>query len=173
MFPASFNSFLIAGVGASASIIGLLFVALSLVLSRGNGEIELEFSDRRLAESAFTALANVFFISLWALIPEANEIGYVTVIVAFAGLRSSFYLFKRLREIRAKHEVEEKQGIEITWLIFSLIGYGIEAAYGIRIIMMPTDIGNYYALATILAVLFGAGLIRSWELTGIRRAKHK
>src|SRR5271155_300351 len=113
---APFNDFLIACVGASASFIGLLFVALSLVLARDDdaGVGSLEFTDRRLAESAFTALANIFFVSLVALMPNTN-IGDAAIVMALIGLRNSWGLFTRAKQIH-KEQGGSYLGWDILWI---------------------------------------------------------
>ncbi len=164
----SYHDFLLAAVGASASFIGLLFVALSLVLTRKENDVDLEFTDRRLAESAFTALAIVFFIALAGLIPGTN-IGYVTFITAFVGLRNSWLLFGHLKDIQTKEGVSSARKIESFWIAGSFVTYVIQAVYGLLIILHPTDMTNVDVLVGLLLALFGGGLVRSWELTGVRR----
>ncbi len=160
-----FKDFLIACVGASASFIGLLFVALSVVLARGDAG-GLKFSDERLAETSFTALSNVFFISLVALIPGTN-IGYVALIAALFGFRNVWRLFSRLRETRKKEGTAGRTE-DIIWIVASVIVYAVEAVYAVRIILNPADIANLYIMMSILATLFGTALVRTWELTGVR-----
>jgi hypothetical protein len=161
-----YHDFLIACVGASASFIGLLFVALSLVITRKGESVDLEFSDRRLAESAFTALANVFFVCLVALMPNTN-IGYGALVMALIGMRSSWLLFKRAKDIRGSEGgVYPKR--EVFWIIASLLIYLAQAIYAWRLLLHPTSAADLNMMTTVIIILFGAGLVRSWELTGIR-----
>src|SRR5579884_4402005 len=95
----SLKDFLIACVGASASFIGLLFVALSVVLTRIEENSELRFRDRRLAETSFIALADIFFVSISALISISN-IGVVSLIAAFFGILNVYRLFSRLEKVK-------------------------------------------------------------------------
>ena len=157
---APFRDFLIACVGASASFIGLLFVALSVVMGRQGNNTELAFNDRRLAESAFTALANVFFVSLVALIPSTN-IGWPALVMAILGLRTSYRLIVHARKIKT----------EIFWISTSVLVYSLEAIYAIILIFNPMSNAGLSFIIFILIALFGGGLIRSWELTGIRGEK--
>jgi hypothetical protein len=165
---AYFNNFLIACVGASSAFIGFLLVALSLVLARTNGGAELKFTDRRLAESSFTALANIFFVSFIALLPNTN-MGYAALILAVFGLRSVWQLVRRFQEIRKKEDVSEYT-IDVSWIIAQFLIYAAEGIYGIRIIIDPTNATNLYVMMGILMGLFGSSLVRIWELTGIRKA---
>ncbi len=170
---APFNDFLIACVGASASFIGLLFVALSLVLARDDdaGVGSLEFTDRRLAESAFTALANIFFVSLVALMPNTN-IGDAAVVMALIGLRNSWGLFSRAREI---HKTQGASYLkwDMLWIIVSAFVYVFEGVYAILLIIHPNSMTDLDVMTSIIITLFAAALVRSWQLTGIRSSTPK
>jgi hypothetical protein len=76
---AELHDFFVASVGAAAALIGLLFVAISIAPERIFGEAA-ESARRANAERAFTALGNVFFVSLGALLPHVG----ITVVTAFA-----------------------------------------------------------------------------------------
>jgi hypothetical protein len=67
---AELHEFFAASVGAAAALIGLLFVAISVAPERTFGPAA-EIERRLNAERAFTALGNVFFVSLGALLPNA------------------------------------------------------------------------------------------------------
>lgn len=165
-----YHDFLIACVGASASFIGLLFVALSLVITRKGESVELEFSDRRLAESAFTALANVFFVCLVALMPDTN-IGIGAIVMALIGVRSSWLLFKRAKDIQKEGGGYPKR--EVFWIIASLVIYLVQGIYAVRLLMHPLNAADLNMMTTIIITLFAAGLARSWELTGIKAGQKK
>src|SRR5437762_10203432 len=80
MVPAAFETFFLASSGASAALIGLLFVAVSIAPERVFGS-DAEAVRQAQALSAFTALANAFFISMSSLIPHI-QIWLVVTIVA-------------------------------------------------------------------------------------------
>src|SRR5215813_6812219 len=71
MGTSDFTNFFLAGTGAGAALIGLLFVAISvrpgLLVSR-NTHPAVEVA----VAMAFTALVNGFFISFAALLPHAS-----------------------------------------------------------------------------------------------------
>jgi hypothetical protein len=167
---ALYNDFLLTCAGVSASFIGLLFVALSVVLAGKDDSIEMEFTDRRLAESAFTALAVVFFISLCALIPGAN-IGYVALIAAFFGMRSSWLLYVHFRRNRKQHENRPHSRSDRFWIYVSLAIYLVLGIGALYIIIIPTNAIGLDVMMAILIWLFGIGLSRAWALTGIRSVK--
>jgi len=67
--PTEFQPFFTASVAASAGLIGLLFVSVSIAPERVFGPAS-EAVRQAQALSAFTALANIFFISMTSLIPR-------------------------------------------------------------------------------------------------------
>lgn len=166
-----FHDFLIACIGASASFIGLLFVALSLVLARDDdaGVGSLEFTDRRLAESAFTALANVFFVCLVALMPGTN-IGWVALVMALVGLRTAWRLYVQARTLKKSAQGRYHRR-DIFWIGASTIVYLLEGIYAILLILHPSSVSDLNAIASIIIALFATALLRSWQLTGIRTEK--
>jgi hypothetical protein len=79
----AFHDFFAASVGAAAALIGLLFVAISLDPEHTLGpNADRERSARSIG--AFSALANVFFVSLGGLIPKSGP--YVIAVVAVVSL---------------------------------------------------------------------------------------
>jgi hypothetical protein len=164
-----YKDFLITCAGASASFIGLLFVALSVVLANKDRAVELEFTDRRLAESAFTSLAIIFFIALCALIPSAN-LGYIALAAACFGLRSSWLLLVHFKTNRIQHDHRANSAADRFWIGVSLAVYFLLALDAAGFIVVPSNTFVIDAMMAILLWLFGMGLTRSWALTGIRGA---
>ena len=165
-----YTDFLITCAGASASFIGLLFVALSVVLANKEDTFEMEFTDRRLAESAFTSLAVIFFISLCALIPQTN-IGYIAIIAAFFGMRSTWLLYLHFRTNRKLHENRPQSARDRFWINVSLAIYLILGIDGLLMLVEPMNALSIDVIMLILIWLFGIGLLRAWTLTGIRSSK--
>jgi hypothetical protein len=159
MVPAELKDFIVASTGASASFIGLLFVAMSFITDNGDKDKKRVATERILAESSYIALLNVFFVSLVALIPDTT-IGYVTVIMAVLGLSNS---------IRLTHS-GIKDGVNWGILSISTLLYTFEAIYGVYILFHHNQVIGKYTIMTIILFLFGAALGRAWELTGIRKS---
>ena len=157
MPPESFRDFFLTTVGASASFIGLLFVALSIIMSRSDSRIEAR--ERRLAESSFIALVNIFFISLEALLPNQN-IGFIAIILGFAGI---------YRSVRMLVDREDSAWLTILWILSSFIIFAFQIYYSARLLANPTDIHSFNALAAIIIVLFALALLRAWDITGMRQ----
>jgi hypothetical protein len=148
MIPSSLNDFTIAILGASASFIGLLFVAISFTPATDKiGEEYIE-KKRTLAEGSYAALINIFFIGLVGLTPEAN-VGY-------------FYRFWRSNKSIKSH---------LYTLTISLIIYILEIIYGIYIVKNDNAFLDVNLFMTLIIVLFATALGRAWELTGIRKKR--
>src|SRR5207249_1976539 len=100
MVPAEFQTFFLASSGASAALIGLLFVAVSIAPERVFGT-QAEAVHQAQALSAFTALANVFFISMASLVPGI-AIGIVVTIVAIPASLQTLALLALFNHWRAE-----------------------------------------------------------------------
>jgi hypothetical protein len=163
MIPAAFDNFIVASTQASAALIGLLFVAITLAPERIFGE-QAEAGRQARALSAFTALANIFFISFSMLIPDVQVGPVVTVVAGVSTLQTLGLLFL-LRHWSL-------QGVlwrSLVLFLGSLAIYGGELAVGIQLWIKPDSQG---ALTGVLELLLGAyaiGLGRAWELLGAPR----
>src|SRR5256886_6406189 len=90
MTPAAYQPFFTASVAASAALTGLLFVSVSIAPERVFGK-EAESGRQAQALSAFTALANVFFISFGGLMPDV-PLGVIVTIVAIPAVLQNLAL---------------------------------------------------------------------------------
>jgi hypothetical protein len=156
MVPADLKDFTIAALGASASFIGLLFVALSVVLDKASNQ-KLADHDRQLAESSYAGLINIFFVTLSASIPN-ESIGVVCLVMATIGLVSCW----RLRHIS-----------QLLPIAVSAAIYLVEIWFSVKIFHhhdRPFDISIFQF---IIIALFSISLFRAWSLTGIHAATKK
>ncbi len=163
MVPEAFNNFFLASAGIGATLVGLIFVAVSIApehIVQANAPIERQ----AMAASSFTALLNAFFISFGALIP--GFIGPMTLIMSTLGLiNSSLLAWKLLKERERWQNVVRR----LFLILVSVIIYGYEFYYAILIILNPDSFGNIYTLAGLLVGVYGIGLTRAWQLLGARR----
>lgn len=163
MVTSEYQPFFNASVAASAALIGLLFVSVSIAPERIFGA---EADPRRQAQaiSAFSALANVFFISMSSLIPGVL-IGLVVTAVAGASSLQLLGLLVRMRRYRADPITAVRGAI---LFVVSALVYGTELYLGLVLWMRPSTA----ALVGLLEVLLGAyaiGLGRAWQLLGAPR----
>lgn len=158
--PPDYSNFLVASTQASAALIGLLFVSVSIAPERVFGA-QAEARRQGLAVSAFVALANVFFISFSGLIPNL----YFGALVIIAGALSASQL---LALLVLWHDWRRERILIRSLSLFALSAgiYGYEIAMGVRLLSHTADTG---ALTTLFGLLLGAyaiGLSRAWELLG-------
>jgi carbon starvation protein CstA len=143
-------------VGAAAALIGLLFVAISLAPEKTFGE-NADPLRRAHAERAFTALGNVFFVSLAALLPH-TALGAVAVI-AFLAIVQIVGVGLRGRRSRAG---------SYNWREFGLLSlgiYGLELALAVRsLVSATTPDGVVY----VIFGLYGYALSTAWNLLGAK-----
>ncbi len=161
MIPDTYLTFMQGSTGASAALLGLLFVAIQLAPAHTVGPTA-PVGRRATAESTFTALVNVFFISLVGLIPGTN-IGLVAVIMALIGLLGTLRLGDDYRRTRLTHQ---GHGREVTLLLASLVVYVLELLYAVQLLRTPSAVGSLDNLVDVLIAIYGLGLGRAWSLVG-------
>ncbi len=143
-----------ASVGAAAALIGLLFVAISIAPGNvfGAGADSAKRAD---AVGAFTALANVFFVSLAGLIPNAT--GYAVLLTAVISI---------VRIVQADVAAARRWPGPRPWRergAISIVLYLLEGAIGLRMVLHATS-GE--TLTYIIFVLYSYALGVAWKLLG-------
>ncbi len=160
MIPAAYSNFLIASTSASAALIGLLFVSVSVAPERVFGS-RAEAGRQAMALSSFTALANVFFVSFSGLIPNL-PFGLVVVAAGALAASQTLALLPLLPSWR-----RERTFIRSLALFALSVGiYGYEIAIGVRLMFIATDNGTLTTLFEVLLGGYAIGLSRAWELLG-------
>jgi hypothetical protein len=152
--------FLTASTAASAALIGLLFVAVSIAPERIFGA-RSEGEHQARALSAFTALVNVFFISFAGLVPDLN-LGTIVLPAALLSLAQTAYLLYEFPKWRRERRLLRA----VALVLVSALIYVSELRAGQQLWTAPH---NTAALTGLLITLLGAyaiGLTRSWELLG-------
>ena len=163
MVTAEYQPFLTSSVAASAALIGLLFVSISIAPERVFGE-KAESGRMAQALSSFTALTNVFFISFASLIPKL-PIGPVVTVVAIPAILQTLGLLLLFPQWRTDHTL--RRGLVL--FAISLAIYGYEIAYGIQLWVGAAGPGALTGLLELLLGAYAIGLGRAWELLGARR----
>jgi hypothetical protein len=164
MVTPDFQPFFSASVAASAALIGLLFVSVSVAPERVFGQ-QSDAVRQAQALSAFSALANIFFISLMSLVPDVR-FGIVVTVVSIPAVLQTLALVGLARQWRSAGLVARGVFLFLT----SAAIYGYEFILGLQLWRVPT---NKEALINLLLVLMGAyaiGLGRAWELLGAPRS---
>ncbi len=137
---------------AAGTLIGLLFVAVSLrpesVLGAGAPP-----EGRAVAGSAFIALVNSFFVSLIAVIPHTS-LGYVAAIMALLSLLYTLRLHRALA------------GSRPAWrqLLLAAATYCGQLGVGVALAIRPHTQELVSVVAYVLIASFSVGLGRAWSL---------
>ena len=150
------HEFFSASVGASAAFIGLLFVAVALAPERVFG---LEAHPKRRADAAraFVALANIFFVSLAALIPQDGlSIMLVISILSIAQI---------IREARSAARIHPMRDVVLSYGTASL---GIYIAQFVLILRLNLGYASLDGLLYVIIGLYMFALITSWQLLSLR-----
>lgn len=164
--PADFTSFFVAGAGAAAALVGLLFVAVSISPERNVGP-GAPAERQAVAEGAFTALTNAFFIALGALIPSPG-IGWIALVVGAVSLWQSITTGARMLAggggvlMFARRLFYVGSGVAV---------YTLECVYALQVIGAfghPNPAAAYGIVYLVMAVL-AIGLARAWQLLGAPR----
>jgi hypothetical protein len=164
MVPQAFASFFVGSMSASAALVGLLFVAVSIrperITARGAPP-----EPQAVASSAFTALANAFFISLGGSVPGLN-VGSVALIASLISLVETLNLGRKLWRGRLGPLRTMRR---LALVVLSVVIYGLQLRYALQLMGAPRQVGALYGLVLLLFPVYSIGLGRSWELLGARR----
>lgn len=163
MIEPDFQNFFLAIAGASAALIGLLFVAVSVAPEQIVGPKARALHQVR-ATMALSAFASTLVLSLIALMPHAH-IGWPATIIGGAGAAS---FITSLRRLRSAGSVAQRHAL-VLLLIFLVVMIFLMSS-GIQLLVDPrlTDAVPEAGIAAI--ALIALGIDRSWELVGGRTA---
>lgn len=167
MIPNAMDNYFLASTGASAALVGLIFVAISLWPTEKMREAPPAW--RAVAGGSFFAFINAFFISLSALNTSVN-LGWPVLAMCLLGLVNS--LFLGLPLLRPNPHWKEQIRIILAnrLMVFaSLVVYAAEGYFGVRLLLLPDDALAVEGIAMVLMFLYALGLIRAWELLGIEQ----
>ena len=157
----SYTNFFLGSVTVAGALTGLLFVALSVAQTRGRG---LESTERQaVAATAFTALVDSLWVSLVALMPGSAQqnggISTASFLLGVLGVTSTATLTVRIWRARTNEELSSRWPFLLPLIVLMYAAQAITAYTSSN----PASTG-----ATFVLIFFGVGIIRSWELLGLR-----
>ena len=144
-----FEGFFTASAGASAAILGLLVVALSVVNADDANQTTRELRTV-LAGSTFVVLVDIFFVSIVALTGGPVVLGLSSVAMATVGL-----LATRL--------------LNLAFASISVVGYSAQLGLAVALLTNTHSAALRRALVLVLVAFYGNALARAWEVAGITR----
>ena len=163
-----YESFFTASAGASAAILGLLVVAVSVVNADDANPTTRELRTV-LAGSAFVVLVDIFFVSIVALTGGPVVFGLASVAMAAVGLVATRGLIPRARRAGNFSRGFRNRRLNLVFASVSVVGYSVQLALGAALL---ADSGNgalQRALVLVIVCFYGSALGRAWEVTGITR----
>ncbi len=164
MIPPEYSSYFSTMAAVGATLFGLIFVAISIVpesVTTANASLERQVR----AATSYIALLNPLVISLFALIPH-EQIGIVAIGMSTLGLLNTLGMTLTLIRSAGPSWTKFRHSLFILGGFFL---YGYESYFAIRLIRSPADTISLFFLADLLIMISIFGIIRAWELIGMRQ----
>ncbi len=155
----AWSQFYAAMAGASAALLGLLFVVVSINAPAALGSDEAV--SQRLTEQAFQNYLAVLMVSLLALFADISATVFSWVTLA-ATASWSVWVVVRFVQVIIAHGERRFWLVGVRRHLSSLIGFGILLFAALRMAMNWGDEYNWLAAST-LVLMFSATTV-SWEL---------
>ncbi len=166
-----YENFFIASSGASAAILGLLFVAVTVA---NTDDADLKTRERRtvLAGSAFLALIDAFFVSILALTGGAVVFGLSSLALAIVGLLGTSRLIPRAWRAGNFSRGFATRKLNIVFAAISAGGYSVQLGLAAALVANDRSSVLQRALVLVVVCLYGSALGRAWEVMGIGRRRY-
>src|SRR6516164_5922731 len=163
-----YESFFIASAGASAAILGLLVVAVSVVNADDADPTTRELRTV-LAGSAFVVLVDIFFVSMLALTGGSVVFGLSSIGMAIVGLLATRRLIPRAKRAGNFSRSSRARRLNIAFAAISVGGYSEQLGLAVALLTNTRSAALQRALVLVIVVFYGSALARAWEVTGITR----
>jgi len=162
MVSGNYRDFFVVIATSAATLIGLLFVAMSVSggRARAHPQVIREFR----AAAALFSFINAFTVSLFGLVPNGN-IGYPAAIISVIGI---LFTASGVRTTLALPTEIQRRRPQVFLILGLLSVLGFQLFYGIELIQdehrhTALDVLGYVLITSLLI-----GIGRSWELVGDR-----
>jgi hypothetical protein len=163
-----YEDFFIASAGASAAILGLLVVAVSVV-NADDGDPTTRENRTVLAGSAFVALVDIFLVSTVALTGGPVSFGLSGLAMAVVGLLATRRLVPRARRAGNFSRGFRTRRLNIAFALISVGTYSVQLGLAIALLTNTRSTALQHALVLVIVALYCSALGRAWEVTGITR----
>jgi lysylphosphatidylglycerol synthetase-like protein (DUF2156 family) len=165
MVPGSYHAFFSGCASVAGTLIGLLFVAISMSPhSDAAGKAPIGFQLQ--AAVAFTALVNTLVVALVALLPGDN-LGTVSVILAGAGISCALGLSVLSHRDRARRRQLQELFIIPVLGVLSVL----ELLVGTNLVLRPRDPNPLRVLALLMIAFVVIAMARAWKMIGARNTR--
>jgi hypothetical protein len=163
-----YESFFTASAGASAAILGLLVVAVSVVNADDANPTTRELRTV-LAGSAFVVLLDIFFVSIVTLTGGPVVFGLSSIATAAFGLVATSRLIPRAKRAGNFSSSARARKLNIAFASSSIGGYSAQLGLAVALLANTHSGALQRALVLVVVAFYGSALGRAWEVTGIAR----
>src|SRR5215475_8392514 len=163
-----YESFFITSAGASAAILGLLVVAVSVVNADDANPTTRELRTV-LAGSAFVALVDIFLVSMVALTGGSVVFGLSSLAMAVVGLLATGQLIPRARRAGNFSRGFRARTLNIAFASISVGSYSVQLVLAAALLADTRSTALQNALVLVIVALYCSALGRAWVVTGITR----
>jgi hypothetical protein len=163
-----YESFFIASAGASAAILGLLVVAVSIVNADDENPTTRELRTV-LAGSAFLALVDIFLVSMVALTGGSVAFGLSSLAMAVVGLMATRQLIPRAKQAGNFAQGSRSREVNIAFASISVTAYSVQLGLAVALLANTKSTALQHALVLVIMLLYCSALSRTWVVTGINR----
>jgi hypothetical protein len=163
-----YESFFVASAGASAAILGLLVVAVSVVNADDGNPTTRELRTV-LAGSAFVVLVDIFFVSIVALTGGSVVLGLASIAMATVGLLATRALIPRAKRAGSFSRGSRNRTLNLAFASISIVGYSVQLGLATALLTNADSAALQRALVLVIVAFYGSALARAWEVTGITR----
>ena len=163
-----YESFFITSAGASAAILGLLVVAVSVVNADDANPTTRELRTV-LAGSAFVALVDIFLVSIVALTGGSVVFGVSSLAMAIVGLMATRQLIPRAKQAGNFSRGLRARKLNIAFAAISVGACSGQLGLAVALLANTHSAALQDALVLIIVALYCSALGRAWVVTGITR----
>ena len=161
MVPDAYYAFFAGCATVAGTLIGLLFVAISVSPHKNVG-IRAPLAFQIQAGAAFTALTPALIISLFALLP-GQSLGIIAVITAGGGISPTIGMtVLSLRGHPGRRQLASLIIIPVIGLL-----YVLQLLNGISLMQHPGDLSAVQSQGILVVLFFLIAIARAWQLIGV------
>jgi hypothetical protein len=159
MVTSSWNELFVVIAESAATLIGLLFVAVTVTKGRNlSGSLEIvEFR----AAASLIAFTNALVVSLFGLVP-GNDIGYPALTMGIIGI---LFIGAGVKTTLAQPPSQQRRRRQVALFMGLLAVFGFEIVLGLRLINRPHG-GGLSVIGDVLIASLLIGIGRAWEQVG-------
>ena len=163
-----YQNFFIASAGASAAILGLLVVAVSVVNADDANPKTRELRTV-LAGSAFLALVDIFLVSIVALTGGSSVFALSSLAMAIVGLVTTGRLVPRAMRAGNFSPGFRARTLNVAFASLSVVAYTVQLILAVALLADTHSGVLQRALVLVIVALYCSALGRAWVVTGISR----